>query len=85
MSQIDLTSHWAGFTAIAIFAVAYVLVMSEERLRLRKSKPVVVAAGLLWMLIAVVFTGLDRSAEMVEGLRHVHSNTPSCFCSWRSR
>jgi len=71
MSQIDLTGHWVGYTALAIFASAYVLVISEETLRLRKSKPVVVAAGLLWMLIAVVFAGQDRSAEVAEGLRHV--------------
>lgn len=51
----DLTGHWLGWTALAIFAVAYLLVISEEAISLRKSKPVVVAAGLMWMLIAFVF------------------------------
>jgi len=41
----DLTTHWAGFLAIAIFIAAYALVILEENIHLRKSKPVIVAAG----------------------------------------
>jgi Na+/H+ antiporter NhaD/arsenite permease-like protein len=67
----DLTTHWMGFVALTVFAVAYLLVIAEEATRLRKSKPVVVAAGVLWILIALVFAGLGRSAEAVQGLRHV--------------
>jgi Na+/H+ antiporter NhaD/arsenite permease-like protein len=67
----DLTTHWVGLVALGIFAAAYLLVIAEEATRLRKSKPVVVAAGLLWTLIAVVFSGLGRSAEVTDGLRHV--------------
>jgi len=67
----DLTAHWVGFTALGIFAAAYVLVIAEEATRLRKSKPVVVAAGLLWVLIAAVFSTLGRGAEVAEALRHV--------------
>ena len=67
----DFTTHWLGLTALAIFAVAYLLVIAEEATRLRKSKPVVVAAGLLWMLIAAVFSNLGRGAEVAEALRHV--------------
>lgn len=40
-----------GFAAIGIFVFAYSLVMLEERLHLRKSKPVIVAAGIIWALI----------------------------------
>src|SRR5258707_10074370 len=67
----DLTTHWVGFVALAVFAVAYLLVIAEEATRLRKSKPVVVAAGLLWTLVAALFAGLGRSAEVAEALRHV--------------
>ena len=45
LPQPDLTGHWVGFATLAMFAVAYVLVIAEEVIRLRKSKPVVVAAG----------------------------------------
>ena len=36
---INLTSHWIGFAVIVIFVLAYVLVILEEKLHLRKSKP----------------------------------------------
>ena len=54
-SRLDLTHHWAGYTAIAIFVVAYGLVMAEEFTHLRKSKPVILAAGIIWAIIAMVY------------------------------
>ncbi len=53
--SIDLTHHWVGYGAIAIFFLAYVLAMLEETTLLRKSKPMVLAASLIWVLIAVVY------------------------------
>ena len=67
----DLTGHWAGFAALAIFAAAYALVIAEEAIDLRKSKPVVVAAGLLWVIVAVVYTRLGLSDALEAALRHV--------------
>ena len=54
-AALDLTGHWAGRTALGIFAVAYALVIAEETLRLRKSKPVMVAAGAIWTLVALAY------------------------------
>jgi Na+/H+ antiporter NhaD/arsenite permease-like protein len=51
-SRIDLTGHWVGITALALFFIAYLFVMAEEFIHLRKSKPVVLAAGIIWALIA---------------------------------
>jgi len=51
----DLTGTWLGLLALAIFFVAYALIISEEAIRLRKSKPIMVAAGLIWLLVAVAF------------------------------
>lgn len=48
---LSLTSHWVGYSALGIFVLAYALVMSEEATQLRKSKPVILAAGLIWALI----------------------------------
>ena len=53
-ARIDLTSDGAGYAAIAIFVAAYVLVVLEEFTRLRKSQPVMLAAGLIWTLLALV-------------------------------
>ena len=44
---INLTNHLAAFLAIAVFIVAYALVMAEESIHLPKSKPVLIAAGLI--------------------------------------
>ncbi len=67
----DLTGHWVGFAAIGIFALAYVLVISEELIHLRKSKPVMIAAGLLWTGIAIVYAEHGLKEEAAEALRHV--------------
>jgi len=60
--QLDLTSHWVGYAAVIIFAVAYVLAMVEEVIELNKSKPMVLAASLIWALIAAKYVsgGLDE-------------------------
>jgi len=49
---VDLTAHWVGITAIILFVGAYSLVITEEFTNLRKSKPVMLAAGIIWALIA---------------------------------
>ena len=69
-NHIDLTGHWVGFTSLAIFGIAYLLVMAEEFTHLRKSKPVVLAAGIIWGLIAAVYYthGLPNEAE--HAVRH---------------
>ncbi len=36
-----------------IFALAYLLVVLEEVTHMRKSKPVILAAGMIWTLIAI--------------------------------
>jgi len=51
-SRIDLTGHWVGITALMLFLIAYLFVMAEEFIHLRKSKPVILAAGIIWALIA---------------------------------
>lgn len=67
---LDLTTHTVGYIAIGIFIVAYLLVMAEEFTHLRKSKPVILAAGLIWSLIAYVYAsnGMPHAAEIA--VRH---------------
>ena len=54
---IDLTNASVGFFAIGVFVFAYALVMAEEFTHLRKSKPVIIAAGLIWGMIAFTYQG----------------------------
>lgn len=65
-----LTQHWAGWLALAVFAAAYALVISEEVIRLRKSKPVVVAAGVIWVLVAIAYAQAGETEAAGEALRH---------------
>jgi Na+/H+ antiporter NhaD/arsenite permease-like protein len=51
----DLVSSNLGWLALALFALAYAMVIAEEFTHLRKSKPVIVAAGLLWILVAIAW------------------------------
>ncbi|MDD4916094.1 MAG: sodium:proton antiporter NhaD [Methylococcales bacterium] len=50
-----MTHHWVGFASIGIFALAYILAMTEEVTELNKSKPMVLAASLIWALIAAIY------------------------------
>mgnify|MGYP006099595245 CR=1 FL=1 len=51
----NFTAHWASIVAIAIFGFAYLLVIFEEQLHLRKSKPVLIAVGIIWLIVALVY------------------------------
>ncbi|HEU5318230.1 MAG TPA: sodium:proton antiporter NhaD [Chloroflexota bacterium] len=52
---LSLTGHWIGLSALAAFVIAYGAVMAEEQLHLPKSQPVLIAAGLIWILIGAAF------------------------------
>ena len=68
--SINLTMHWAGFTALAIFVTSYAFVMAEEFTHLRKSKPVVLAAGLIWAIIAIAYSGTPHYEVVEHEIRH---------------
>ncbi|MCK5874837.1 MAG: sodium:proton antiporter NhaD [Alcanivoracaceae bacterium] len=67
---IDMTASPAGLIALAIFVLAYILVMGEEKLHLRKSKPVLVAAGIIWVIIGAVYVGHDMPGTSETAFRH---------------
>jgi Na+/H+ antiporter NhaD/arsenite permease-like protein len=60
---LDLTMHWAGYLALVVFAVAYILAMTEEVTELKKSKPMVFAASLIWIFIAGVYASNGMSEQ----------------------
>lgn len=66
----ELTGHWVGWLCIAIFVAAYSLVIAEERLHLRKSKPVMVAAGVIWALVAIMLQVHGQPDTAREVLTH---------------
>ncbi|MEM8833824.1 MAG: sodium:proton antiporter NhaD [Pseudomonadota bacterium] len=48
-----MKNPWA-ITALVIFVLSYVAVLFEERTHLRKSKPVMLGAGLIWVSIGIM-------------------------------
>jgi NhaD family Na+/H+ antiporter len=67
--ELDLTSSAVGFLALAVFVLAYALVMAEEKIHMRKSKPVLVAAGIIWGLIGWVYVQAGMPSESEEAFR----------------
>lgn len=68
--EIDLTHSVAGFTAITVFFIAYILVVGEEFLHIRKSKPVLVAAGIIWIMIGWIYSQHGIPAQAEEAFNH---------------
>jgi NhaD family Na+/H+ antiporter len=69
-ASLDLTASTVGIAAVVIFIIAYLIVMAEEFTHLRKSKPVILAAGVIWAMIAYVYAGTGDSHSVETALRH---------------
>lgn len=69
-SSLNLTTSWVGYTALIICVFAYIAVILEDKLHLRKSKPMLVAAGVVWVLIAIAYAAHGKSALIEDGIRH---------------
>lgn len=67
---LDLTNHWVGIAALMLFFVAYLVVMAEEFIHLRKSKPVVLTAGIIWALIAWYYQSHNIPHVVEAAFRH---------------
>ncbi|MCB1560607.1 MAG: sodium:proton antiporter NhaD, partial [Xanthomonadales bacterium] len=65
-----LGQGWAGYTAIGLFAGAYLLVILEEFTHMRKSKPVMLAAGVIWAILAWVMGQSGNTHAAEEAVRH---------------
>ena len=67
---VSLVNHWIGYASLIIFVIAYLAVMAEEFTHLRKSKPVILASGLIWGMIGWYAAAHGLSSQAEEALRH---------------
>lgn len=67
---INLTKTGLGIFALVLFIVAYSLVIFEEQLHLRKSKPVMLAAGLIWVLVAFSYAAIGDTQTPHDAIKH---------------
>ena len=66
----ELLNHPVGIISIILFIIAYAFVMTEEVTHLRKSKPVLFAAGLIWAMIAWVGAQTGDSYAVKKEIMH---------------
>lgn len=62
-NPLNLTAHLIGYVSLVLFTCAYFLAMLEEVTELRKSKPMVFAASVIWILIASVYASDGMSEQ----------------------
>ena len=64
--EINLTTSYVGILSLIVFVIAYAVVMAEEFSHLRKSKPVIISAALIWGIIAFHFSSNKEIANEIE-------------------
>ncbi len=62
--------HLLGWICLGIFIASLALVVLEERLHLRKSKPVILAACAIWTLICIVQGGDPEAKAAISSRLH---------------
>jgi Na+/H+ antiporter NhaD/arsenite permease-like protein len=69
-SSVSPEAGWMGWVVIGIFSLAYAFVLLEEKIHLRKSKPVTIAGGIIWIFVMTAFAKEGRVEEGQTLLRH---------------
>ena len=64
--EVDLTTSYVGILSLIVFVLAYAVVMAEEFSHLRKSKPVIISAAVIWAIIAFHFAADKEYAHKIE-------------------
>ena len=62
---LGLTGTHRGIYCVVIFIIAYICVMTEEFTHVRKSKPVILAAGIIWAHVAYLASTINVPVEEV--------------------
>lgn len=64
--NLHMISHPLAITALVLFVVAYGFVIAEEFIHMRKSKPVIFASGVIWVLVSIVAGQVDGGPQLLE-------------------
>lgn len=68
--NLHTTGSLGAIVALVLFVIAYIFVMLEEFTHLRKSKPVVLVAGFIWLVIACIGQKQGLGDQIAEAVRH---------------
>ncbi len=69
-STLNMTHTVYGYLGVILFVLAYSLVPLENNLHLRKSKPVLLAAGVIWVLVALAYASHGDTHTAHEAIKH---------------
>jgi len=61
----DMTVHPAALFCLVVFVLSYIAVLFEEKTHLRKSKPVMLGAGIIWITIGFIAKDYDVDHEVL--------------------
>ena len=59
-----------GYLSLALFIIAYTVVIFEEKIHLRKSKPVILAAGIIWIFVALSYISIGDMDHAHNAIKH---------------
>ncbi|MBD5784390.1 sodium:proton antiporter, partial [Francisella tularensis subsp. holarctica] len=69
--SVNSVNNPLAIAAIVVFILAYLLVMIEDFTNLNKSKPVIVAAVVIWILVAIVGESLGADNIVHSNFNHI--------------
>ncbi len=64
---------WVGYLTLLLFLIAYLLVVFEEKIHLKKSKPVVLIGCIMWLFIGIY--EIKHEAEHIAIYSYEHGST----------
>ncbi len=64
--NLNATGTLLGLSVILLVSLAYILVILEELIDLKKSKPVLLASGLIWILVTIIAKQQGMSELAIE-------------------
>lgn len=68
-TPLDLTRSWAGYFSLVIIVLVYVGAMIEDLTFLKKSKPMLFGASLIWLAILIVYREHGDTTLAVQAFR----------------
>jgi NhaD family Na+/H+ antiporter len=68
--HMEFVQSMYGYISLGLFVVAYTVVIFEEKLHLRKSKPVILAAGVIWILVALAYISIGDMEHAHNAIKH---------------
>lgn len=66
---VDRTQHWVGYVSLLVIVLAYVAAMLEDVTMLRKSKPMILGASLVWFLIVLTYRRCSQADVAVAAFK----------------